>query len=464
MSFWQRITAPFRSSSASTAIVAGYLADPLTPPPPATPAPAAPPPERRVVIEMVTKASWQDTAETLAGYKLTPERLFQHFRQADAGLPAMMFDAFEAIKLNDGHLRGQYEQRMDEVTLQDWHFFAPEEDQRPLSKEVALQLDAAMREVDTWSAIEHLDTGPFYGCAFVEVAWRRRLSDGLEVPVELLCPPHRRFRFDEESSHPRLMHEANMYPGEPLATTATTSWLSFVTRRWRKPSQAGLLRTCAPWAVFKRMSVRELLIFAEKFGIPMIIGKTGENSSETARNALVKALEILGTEGRAVLDNEAIVEIASNHVRSGQNDIHPTITALCNAEISKVLSGGTLTSDAQGPGSYGLGTVHASQKHALALADARRLTRSMHPLAAEFVRRNGWTGKAGVPRLHIEVEQDQLIAAQTLKTLGEAGLKLSARRQRRKFNQPEPVDAGDEMKPPTKSANAPNSKTPDPSV
>jgi len=444
MGLWHTLTAPLRRSS-NTAI-AGYLPEPGQP---SVQEPPAPSPPQTIRIEMVTKASVAlDYGETLAGYRLTPERLFQFFRQADAGSPGMMLDAFESIVIGDGHTRGQYESRMDDVCLQDWHFFAPEEDERPFSIDVAKMLSDAMHQLDTPAAIEHLGTAVFHGAAYVEVPWQQRAKDGVVVPVDLVRPPHRRFRYDTDSFRPRIMHETNMYPGEPLVTTRGTSWIIAEPVRWRKPTQAGLFRSVAPWCVFKRMSVRDLILFGERFGIPMIIGKYGEESSESSRAALVKALEILGTEGRAVIDEKSIIEVTDAHVRGGKNEIHPTIVALCNAEISKIMSGGTLTSDAAGPGSYGLGTVHAAQKHKLSLADAGRITRAMDGLAREFVRRNGWWDKAAVPRLHIEVEQDQLIAAQTIKTLGEAGLDMSKRRQRRKFNQPPPRDTEDKLAPP----------------
>jgi hypothetical protein len=63
------------------------------------------------------------------------------------------------------------------------------------------------------------------------------------------------------------------------------------------------------------------------------------------------------------------------------------------------------------------------------------------------------------PWLHIHVQKLSLLQdAQTVKTLVDAGLKLSARHQREYFNQPAPSGPDDELQPPVKNALDPTSK------
>jgi hypothetical protein len=78
-----------------------------------------------------------------------------------------------------------------------------------------------------------------------------------------VCVPHRRFMFDPQS-RPCLTSKTNLYPGDLLERRPGSSWLRAETRRWQRQVQAGILRTGAWWALFKRMSVRDWLIFAEE--------------------------------------------------------------------------------------------------------------------------------------------------------------------------------------------------------
>src|SRR4051812_45615963 len=179
------------------AVRAEFLPEPAPVP---KPAPSSP------TIEIVSTPSLRDyMPENWIGSRITPERLQWALRQADAGQPALMYDAFKALLLNDGHARGLFEQSMDEVTAVPWTL-RPGNDQAG-SKQLVEQLTPALMTAGADEAIEHLALAPYYGCSYVEVAWNRR-ADGVELPVEFVCVPHRRFVFDERS-RPRLTSDAN---------------------------------------------------------------------------------------------------------------------------------------------------------------------------------------------------------------------------------------------------------------
>lgn len=418
-------------------VTAGYLPEKQ---PAVQPAPSSP------RIEIVTTPSVLDYSDSWAGFRLTPERVAWNLRQADWGFPVYMVDMFESVTLNDGHLRGLFEQRMDEVAAVPWTLRAG--DERPASTEVADKLTAALQDVDIAGLIEFVMLGTFYGYSYIEVAWQQR-SDGVTVPVEFVCVPHRRFQYDIDG-RVFLSSEANPYPGVPLQRTAGSSWVTATQKRWRKPTQAGILRTAVYWAVFKRMSVRDWLIFAEKFGIPFILGKYAENSSEVTRKALKEAIASLGTEGRAIVADGQIIEILDKTLRSGGGDhLHQGITSLCNSEISKVITAATLTSDTGGPGSFALGKVHEDQKHKLSLADARRVGAIFQrDIGREFLARNGLQDKAAAPWLHVHVQKLSLLTdSQVLTNLVEAGLPISISQLREKFEYRAPSSDDDTLKP-----------------
>lgn len=420
--------------SAPRRVTAAYLPERQPDPKPA-------PPEAR--IELVTTSSVLDYSESWAGFKLTPERLTWILRQADWGVPLQMYDAFEASVLADGHTRGLYEQRLDEVCVS-WTWRAG--DDREGSILAATELDELTKPLCMDEAIEFLALAPFWGSSYIEVAWISR-ADGRQVPAELVCVPHRRFVFDQLTSTPHLTSEKNSWPGDRLERRPGSSWLRAESRRWRKQVQAALLRTVMWWCLFKRMSVRDWMIFAEKFGIPLILGRVGEQDSEATRKALKDAIASLGTEGRAVLGGQATIEVLNQALRTGGNGdhLHGGIVQLANSEISKVITAGTLTSDTGGPGSFALGQVHADQKHKLSLADALRIGRVFHrDLANEYLVRNGLTDKAAAPFLHLHVQKLSLLTdSQVLKNLAGVGLPISISQLREKFEYRAPTGTDD---------------------
>jgi phage gp29-like protein len=398
-------------------------------------------------IEIVTRASALDYSDSWSGFKLTPERLTMILRQADWGTPLQLFDMYESTLLADGHTRGLYEQRLDEVCV-DWTWRAG--DARPGSQQAAEELEAATKQIDMEGTIEFLALAPFYGCSYIESAWVTR-ADGRQVPAELVCVPHRRFMFDPQS-RPCLTSETNPYPGDQLERRPGSSWLRAETRRWRRQVQAGILRTVAWWALFKRMSVRDWLIFAEKFGIPLIIGKPGDDDNETTRKALRAAIDALGTEGRAILGGKATIEVLNQALRSGSgagDHLHPGIVSLSNSEISKAITAGTLTSDTGGPGSFALGQVHADRAHKLSLADGRRIGNVFcRDIGREYLIRNGLLDKAAAPYLHLHVRKMSLLTdSQVLANLVKSGLKVSASQTREHFGQRAPYGPDDVLIP-----------------
>jgi phage gp29-like protein len=157
-----------------------------------------------------TPSSRDYMLESSIGTRLTPERLAWVFRQADFGQPGLMFDVFESVVLNDGHTRGLFEQRLDEVAAVPWTLRSG--DAREGRQQAVDALTEALVNADVAVAIEHIALAPFYGCSYVEVAWQRR-PDATKVPVEFVCVPHKRFIFDTRS-RARLTSEGNPYPGD----------------------------------------------------------------------------------------------------------------------------------------------------------------------------------------------------------------------------------------------------------
>jgi phage gp29-like protein len=179
-------------------------------------------------------------------------------------------------------------------------------------------------------------------------------------------------------------------------------WI-YMSRPHRLVTMAGLMRTATWWALFKRIAVRDWVVFAEKFGLPYVTGMYSDGMNEDERAALRAAVAAIGTDGHAVIPKDAEIQIHETRRGGSEDSIHGALVSLCNSEISKLISGATLTSgEGTSTGSYALARVHQERAFDLIVGDAERVADTFTTqLAAPFLAYNGIVARP--PRLKIHV-------------------------------------------------------------
>lgn len=344
-----------------------------------------------------TATRW-DAYSSRPGYGLSPERLYRVLRNAEEGNPAEQCDLLEDQKENDGHLLGLVSTRIESVAKCD--LVMEPGDTSDLAKVGADVLRGAIMRANWLDMIEHALESFWFGYSMIEPKWE--LIDGWWVPTWFTCVPHRRFVFDA-GDNPRLAVEDNPFPGVELHD----QWMGFF-RRGRRIPRAGVGRACAWWSLFKRLSVRDWIIFAEKFGLPIPIGVYRDNAPDETRKVLKQAIRDIGEAGSAVM-NEAAKIIFADHTRAtgDATALHPSIVALCNAEMAKIVDGSILASDTGGTGSFALGKVHESRGMVRVLFDAIRFAYGFsRSVGRWFNRLNGMPATMAPPALVPQVLPD----------------------------------------------------------
>lgn len=389
-----------------------------------------------------------DTGSTRPGYGLRPDRVFSSFRLAEMGSPLAQCDIFEDIAENDGHTRGQLLGRWMDAAYQPAHII-PGDDADPLSVEAARVLGRALRRTNMADLLWHLIEGVGFGYSVANPLWG--LVEGSIVPTWFLLAAHRRFLISNDTDELLWTSQDNLYPGESMRSG---EWL--VARRpGRKVARAGIMRTITWWVLFKRMSITDWIVFAEKFGLPIVLGTYEENASDASRRALLQALVDVGEDGQAVLSELTKIRFESAQVRSGDlSALHPAIAARCDAEISKIISGGTLQVENGSSGSYGLGTVHEARGKRLSAGDGFWLADVIHHgLILPFMAYNPRFARAEPPQLSIQSYTEGLQDAQKYLVLQGMGMPISRGDMQRRFALRQPV-SGDVL------VMAPNEKPP----
>lgn len=359
-----------------------------------------------------------DTYNSHPAIGLTADVLLGHYREAERGIPVHQFDTFDDLIEVDGHLRGLINGRIEGVSGCDWTLKPGRADKASTVAAAALE-ERLRNHLGFREFIEHHLEAPHYGIAGTNVIWD--LEEGLVVPTEFRNAAHRRFASPSSELAKKIML-VNGSTSRDLVELEPGLW-ALSRYRGRNPWAAGLMRTAAWWAMFKRWSVRDWQVFAEMFGLPLAIGYYEEGAGIESRRALEDVVSSIGEDGYAVLANTTELVIKDTARSGDSSTVYPGIAALAEAQMSKLIAGATLTTDAGGPGSkgsYALGETHADREYRLRKADAKRLEEMfVRDIGAWFIRWNGYD-RAAPPSLSVQINLDgNLARAQALEILGQ---------------------------------------------
>lgn len=124
------------------------------------------------------------------------------------------------------------------------------------------------------------------------------------------------------------------------------------------PYDMGLLVKAAQYVIYKRGDFGDWAQYAEMFGMPFREGRYDDYDNET-RIALERMMEAYGGANYAILPRGAEFKIHETSGAGGSNTLYKDLYAACNAEISKIMLGNTLTTEQGDKGARSLGDVHA---------------------------------------------------------------------------------------------------------
>ncbi|EKD36935.1 MAG: protein of unknown function DUF935 [uncultured bacterium] len=186
------------------------------------------------------------------------------------------------------------------------------------------------------------------------------------------------------------------------------------------PYGEALLSRCYWPYLFKHNGLTWWVTLAEKHGLPWIIGKLGGAGDESARRELLDKLVALAVDPVMVVPTNA--ELAFEGMEGVTPDVHAGLISLCNAEISKVLVGQTLSTELdQKGGSRAATETHSGLRDEIVDADGKLVARVMNRLFAWIAELNlgpnvivpkfKWVEESEPPR------EWSLIAARAIRSL-----------------------------------------------
>jgi phage gp29-like protein len=407
----------------------------------------------RPIYDELGVAGVRDRYSTYPSKGLTPERLASIFQEADQGDMLRQAELFEEMEEKDAHLGSVLQTRKLAVSGLEWEVVAASEGKE--DEDIA----AFVKEALVW--LSDFDTALLYildaigkGFSVAEIIWE--YAEGKIWPKEIKWLHQKKFTFIDSSGfvsyEPKLITDTSPAYGEELPPN------KFIYHRYQArcgiTPRGGVLRPCAYMYLFKNYAVKDWVIFAERFAMPMRVGKFNASTSEADRKVLRNAVFNLGSDAAAVISDSTIIELLDQQSRSASMMIYSGLIDFCDRSMSKAVLGHTGSSDST-PGRLGSETEARDVRRDILEADAKALSKTIiMQLIRPLVEFNFGPGKS-LPRfqlLQAKVEDLQAEAAK-IKTLIDAGFDgIPKSYIYEKFAIPMPEEGEETITPPARTA------------
>ena len=304
---------------------------------------------------------------------LTPQRLASILREAEVpghGSAERYLELAETMEERDLHYAGVLQTRRRQVA------------QIGVTVEPASDARADVRDADfvrSWFEREEVedelvDMMDALGKSFsvAEIVWEHSARQWM--PRRLVHRLPQWFDYDAETGT-ELRQRTDAGGWEPIAP-----W-KFVVHTARAksglPIRGGLARIAA-WAwLFKSLTWRDWVRFAEAYGQPIRIGRYHPTATRADKDTLTRAVRDVAADAAAILPDGMQIEFVGDTTVRGRSEIYRDLVTYIDAQISVAVLGQTLTTQAGAAGSYALGQVHNMVRADIERSDALQLAATL---------------------------------------------------------------------------------------
>lgn len=356
---------------------------------------------------------------------LTPARAARILRDADQGDLLAQSELFDDMIDRDAHLAGEFGKRSGALQTLEWSVEPPQDASREEKKAAAWAEEILRDVVDDWEPVlEAMMEAVGHGIAAIELEWR---LDGSERIPMFHPRPQTWLQLDRTRRELRLRDGsgdgAQLWPMGWILHQPGRPKTGYIGR-------SGLLRPLVwPW-IYRAYALSDFAEFLETFGLPIIMGKYFQGASEAEKSSLMRAVVALGHDARAIMPSEMQIEISKITGTGGDSTPHLAMMEWAEKAMSKLILGGTLTTQADGASSTNaLGKVHNEVRQDILKADAKRvaatLTRDLiYPMIA--INRGSVDGLRRCPRLRFEIDDAEELGsfADALPKLAQGGARI----------------------------------------
>jgi len=382
----------------------------------------------------------EDSVRAYPSAGLTPSRLAAILREADEGSLGSAMQLYEEMEEKDPHLFAVANTRRLALTGLPWRIVSASE--RGIVRDAALADDASAYCQDVVTSIEtfdevlqHLSLALGRNIAMAEIIWD--FTGGELRPVDFAAVDFARIVSDD-FDRPRVLTADEPRDGVALPPH------KFIVHTPHSVSghaqRGGLLRVTALAYLAKSLALKDWMIFAEVFGMPIRIARYEPSATPEEKREMLRMLESLGSHAAGIFSRAVELQIVESNRQTGGAPYERLIDFL-NREMSKAWLGQTLTTDIAGQsGSVAASRVHEQVRRDILADDLRKEARTIRRDLLGPMTRMKFGPQAPVPYFVREMR-----SAEDAKTLAEVldvavnrlGLELPKPWARRMLGMPE---------------------------
>lgn len=276
---------------------------------------------------------------------LTPSALARILRAADEGAAEQALALFEQMEEKDAHLYSVASTRRLALTGLRWQVVSAAEAREGVDKQAADASAAYCREVlgridRLDEVLQHLSLATGRNIAVAELVWDT--TGGQLALVDVVPVSFDRLTFDGDGG-PRVLTRDAQYEGIELPPNKFIVHAPHAVSG--HPMRGGLLRATALAYLGKHFAMKDWLIFAEVFGMPVRIARYEPSATAEEKRELLAMLQSLGADAAGIFSKAVEIEL----LEAGRGAAPPPYEHLCdfmNRELSKAWLGQTLTVEA----------------------------------------------------------------------------------------------------------------------
>lgn len=293
--------------------------------------------------------------------------------------------------LDDPHIYSVLQTRKLAVVNRDWDIEPASGADR--DKEIALFVKKVLVNSNFRRTQEGLLSAVSHGFAVCEVIWN--ISNNMIIIDKFIGRAQHRFTFDTDSRL-RLLTKEQPLEGELLPDR------KFIIHTFADSSENpfgnGLgSKLYWPWW-FKKHGIKFWMIFAEKFGMPTVIGWHPPGLAVEEKRKLLDVIKSIQNETGITISEGMKIELLEA-TRSGSIETYDKLCDFMNAQISKAVLGQTLTTEiGRNGGAYAASSVHNEIRNDLMKADSALLSETVNKTVVRWITDLNFSGTNDYPR------------------------------------------------------------------
>lgn len=237
-------------------------------------------------------------------------------------------------------------------------------------------VEDTFKKLDIFKITQEMLEATQYGFQPMEVMWKN--AGGMLAPSDIVAKPADWFVFDDENN--LRMRTVTSILGELLPEKKFLC--PAYNASYANPyGEACLSKVYWP-VVFKKNGLKFWVTFAEKYGIPFLMATYQPGTSNEKIQEIADMLENMVQDAIAVVPegtNIAPIDVSG----SNKGEIYDNLVRVCNAEISKVILGQTLSTELGEGGSLAATQGHLEVRSDIIITD-KKMTEGTYNQAIDW--------------------------------------------------------------------------------